>query len=167
MYLSLTARGVNKFLSDAESNNGVELTTEYVDLATGNDIELDQIQLGTEILVKHNIEITYETDTELSLEVPLPAGFELEVPRLSGERQQVQELDRSSPSFEEFRDDRYLAAWSLKRGYKSLTGKDASVAYVMRAVTPGEFLVPAGLVEDMYRPEYRANTAESRVTITP
>ena len=167
MYLNLTARGVNKSLSDAESNNGVELTTEYVDLATGNDIELDQIQLGAEILVKHNIEITYETDTELSLEVPLPAGFELEVPRLSGERQQVQELERSSPTFEEFRDDRYLAAWSLKRGYKSLTGKDASVAYVMRAVTPGEFLVPAGVVEDMYRPEYRANTAESRVTITP
>ena len=97
----------------------------------------------------------------------MPAGFELEIPRLSGERQQVTDLDRSEPTFEEYRDDRYMAAWSLERGYQSLGGKDATVAYVMRAVTPGEFIVPAGIVEDMYRPEYRANTAEGRVTITP
>ncbi len=167
MYLTMTARGVNKTLSDASSYNGVELTTRYVDLATGKDVELDQIKLGTEILVKHTIEISSGTDTELSLEVPVPAGFELEIPRLSGERKQVTELNRSKPTFEEFRDDRYLAAWSLKRGYRSLGGKDATVAYVMRAVTPGEFIIPAGIVEDMYRPENRANTAEGRVSIIP
>ena len=167
MYLTLTARGVNKSLSEAASFNGVELRTTYVDLTTGNEVELKQVKLGAEILVKHSIEFTNGTDTELSLQVPMPAGFELEIPRLTGERQQVTQLDRSTPTFEEFRDDRYLAAWSLKRGNRSLGGKDATVAYVMRAVTPGEFIVPAGMVEDMYRPEYRANTAESRVTIIP
>lgn len=167
MYITMTARGVNKDLSDADSSNGVALTTTYVDLATGKEVALEKVKLGAEILVKHKIALTNGTDVELSLEVPVPAGFELEIPRLSGERQQVTDLDRSKPTFEEYRDDRYMAAWSLERGYQSLGGEDATVAYVMRAVTPGEFIVPAGIVEDMYRPEYRANSAEGRVTITP
>ncbi len=39
------------------------------------------------------------------------------------------------------------------------------VAYVMRAVTPGSYLVPAIAIEDMYQPIYRANTAESHVVV--
>jgi len=39
------------------------------------------------------------------------------------------------------------------------------VAYVMRAVTPGSYLVPAIAIEDMYQPKNRANTAESRVVV--
>ena len=41
------------------------------------------------------------------------------------------------------------------------------LAYIVRAVSPGTFHHPAALVEDMYRPEYRANTASGSVTILP
>lgn len=167
MYLSMTSTGFNKSLSDAASHNGTKLKTRYYDLATGKEISLRSMKVGTEVLVRHKIEITSGTDTELSLEAAIPAGFELEVPRLSGERPEVSELKKTPPTFEEFRDDRYMAAWSLPRGYRSLNEGDSTIAYVMRAVTPGEFIVPAAQVEDMYRPQYHANTAESTVLITP
>jgi len=50
---------------------------------------------------------------------------------------------------EEFRDDRYVAALALERGQR------AHVFYLVRAVSPGSFLVPPPLVEDMYRPGVR------------
>jgi hypothetical protein len=79
----------------------------------------------------------------------------------------VSKLKRLKPSFEEYRDDRYVAAWSLDRGYQSRGIKNNAfyVAYVMRAVTPGSYLVPAISIEDMYQPIYRANTAESHVVV--
>ena len=42
-----------------------------------------------------------------------------------------------------------------------------TLAYVARAVTPGEYHHPAAAVEDMYRPRYRARTDTSRIVISP
>ncbi len=41
----------------------------------------------------------------------------------------------------------------------------ASVAYIVRAVTPGSFIHPAATVEDMYRPERHARTASGRLVV--
>ena len=38
-------------------------------------------------------------------------------------------------------------------------------AYIVRAVSPGRFLHPAALVENMYQPERRARTEESLVEV--
>ena len=50
---------------------------------------------------------------------------------------------------EEYRDDRYLAALKLEGG-------EAKLFYLVRAVTPGTYVVPPPQLEDMYRPELRA-----------
>ena len=41
------------------------------------------------------------------------------------------------------------------------------LAYLVRAVTPGTYRLPASSVEDMYRPSLRARTAMGSVTIMP
>ncbi|MEQ1694196.1 MAG: alpha-2-macroglobulin, partial [Hyphomicrobiaceae bacterium] len=41
----------------------------------------------------------------------------------------------------------------------------ASVAYIVRAVTPGSYVHPAATVEDMYRPERHARTAAGKLTV--
>ena len=53
---------------------------------------------------------------------------------------------------EEYRGDRYVAAVSLE------AGGEVDLYYLVRAVSPGEYLIPATFVEDMYRPEFRAIT---------
>ena len=164
MYLTITSTGINTALSLA-SHNEITINTSYKDMVTGKTITLDKVALGVTVLVQHEIEIPSGSDQEISIEAPVPAGFELENPRLSGHRPALAKLPRTEPQFEEFRDDRYLAAWSLSRGYNSLKNSTINISYVMRAVTAGDFLLPAIRVEDMYRPRYRANTAEGRVLI--
>lgn len=63
--------------------------------------------------------------------------------------------------FEEYRDDRYVAAVEL------YGGGAANLFYLVRAVSPGDFVVPPPMVEDMYRPVLRAVGAASpeRVTV--
>ncbi|HML30180.1 MAG TPA: hypothetical protein PKE16_15380, partial [Hyphomicrobium sp.] len=42
----------------------------------------------------------------------------------------------------------------------------ATLAYVVRAVTPGTFVYPAATVEDMYRPERYARSAAGTLAVT-
>jgi uncharacterized protein YfaS (alpha-2-macroglobulin family) len=94
---------------------------------------------------------------------PLPAGFEIDNPNLltSGDIRAVQGLDLNAwAEHTEFRQDRFLAAID-NRGTDPLR-----LAYIVRAVSPGDFHHPAASVEDMYRPAYRAQTASGRVTVT-
>lgn len=95
----------------------------------------------------------------------LPAGFELENAHLAGSRL-VEELGwlppLSSTLYSEFLDDRYVAAVDLGPQNREFT-----LAYIVRAVTPGSYRLPAVEVEDMYQPRYRARTEMSSVTIAP
>ncbi|HEX6792570.1 MAG TPA: alpha-2-macroglobulin family protein, partial [Casimicrobiaceae bacterium] len=89
----------------------------------------------------------------------LPGGLEIENFNLSDAKQWADVVidgirinDRESAAevrHEEFRDDRYVAALKLYKGQK------AHSFYLVRAVSPGTFVVPPPLVEDMYRPEIR------------
>ena len=97
----------------------------------------------------------------------LPAGLEIENPRLvtSGDVKSLSWLKSDvHPAHTEFRDDRFVAAFDFFQAGKKK--KSAMVAYVVRAVTPGSFVHPAAVVEDMYQPERFARTAGGRLTIT-
>jgi hypothetical protein len=60
----------------------------------------------------------------------------------------------------EARDDRFVAAVDIY-------ARDAvRLAYLVRAVTPGDFVFPGAVIEDMYRPGVFARTAGGRLKIT-
>ncbi len=96
----------------------------------------------------------------------LPAGFEIETilnPEDAGGRGRngpykwVGEL--SYPRVAEARDDRFVAAVDV-HGKRRFT-----LAYVVRAVTPGDYVAPGAVIEDMYRPGVFARTGVGRVKI--
>ena len=106
----------------------------------------------------------------------LPAGLEIENPRLvdSGDVKSLDWLTRThEPEHTEFRDDRFVAAFNFfgeggrrgGNGGQAVTAT-ATIAYLVRAVTPGSFVHPAATVEDMYRPERYARTAAGRLDVT-
>lgn len=117
----------------------------------------------------------------------LPAGFEIENPRLvdSGDVKALDWLKTTTqPEHSEFRDDRFVAAFNFSgsnveaatsEGEGTPDGQpaetkpatSATVAYMVRAVTPGAFIHPAATVEDMYRPERYARTAAGKLTVAP
>jgi alpha-2-macroglobulin len=102
----------------------------------------------------------------------LPAGFEIENPRLleSGDVSSLAWLKTTvRPQHSEFRDDRFVAAFDFsgsnaKRGVNE-PAVSATVAYMVRAVTPGSYVHPAATVEDMYRPERHARTAAGTLNV--
>ena len=71
--------------------------------------------------------------------------------------------DGFSPVFTEFRDDRFVAAYTL--GASRSMAASFTMAYVIRAVTPGTYTHAGARVEDMYRPGRFARTAGAKVDI--
>lgn len=120
----------------------------------------------------------------------LPAGLEVENPRLvdSGDVKSLDWLKTGrKPQHTDFRDDKVVAAFDFFGGdgarrnrngdddddnssddNSSAKGpvKEATVAYIVRAVTPGSFVHPAATVEDMYKPDRHARTATGRLDVT-
>lgn len=103
-----------------------------------------------------------EAGARLMIDDPLPAGIEIDNPNLlrAGDVRGLDWLSPASPEHAEFRSDRFLAAVDHREG------EAFELAYIARAVNPGEFHHPAALVEDMYRAEYRAVTETGRTVVT-
>jgi uncharacterized protein YfaS (alpha-2-macroglobulin family) len=96
----------------------------------------------------------------------LPAGFEIDNPRLvsSGDTGTLSWItDAAEPAKVEFRDDRFTAAFERKKDDAPVF----TIAYVVRAVAPGQYVRPQAGVEDMYRPDRFGRTATESVTVTP
>ncbi|MFB2553827.1 alpha-2-macroglobulin family protein [Ensifer soli] len=87
----------------------------------------------------------------------LPAGFEIDNPSLVGsaELSNFDWIGDVEPAHTEFRNDRFVAAFDRSQG----DNREITLAYVVRAVTPGTYAHPAASVEDMYRPQFSARTA--------
>jgi len=94
----------------------------------------------------------------------LPAGFEIDNPGLvsSAQLSNFSWLAQTNAAHLEFRNDRFVAAFdpAAEDGDRTKT-----LAYVVRAVTPGVYAHPAASVEDMYRPQYSARTATGMMEV--
>jgi len=98
----------------------------------------------------------------------LPAGLEIETVlrpsdgRItdgdSGAFAWIGEID--SAKTVQAQDDRFVAAIDVRE-------QAVTLAYLVRAVTPGEFTVPGATAEDMYRPDVTARSAAGRMVVAP
>jgi hypothetical protein len=96
----------------------------------------------------------------------LPAGFEIDNPHLvsSGETGTLDWIeDGEEPANTEFRDDRFTAAIDRASNAKSVF----TVAYVVRAVSPGKYVLPQAYVEDMYNPSRYGRTGTGAIEVRP
>ena len=94
----------------------------------------------------------------------LPAGFEIDNPHLvsSGDTGTLDWIeDGEEPENTEFRDDRFTAAIDRASDDNSVF----TVAYVVRAVSPGKYVLPQAYVEDMYNPSRYGRTGTGSVEV--
>jgi uncharacterized protein YfaS (alpha-2-macroglobulin family) len=95
----------------------------------------------------------------------LPAGLEIDNPRLvsSGETGTLGWIeDAAEPEHSEFRDDHFAAAFNRSTKDRPVF----TVAYVVRAVSPGRYVHPQAYVEDMYRPDRFGRTGTGTIEVT-
>jgi uncharacterized protein YfaS (alpha-2-macroglobulin family) len=96
----------------------------------------------------------------------LPAGFEIDNPHLvsSGDSGTLDWIaDGIEAEHTEFRDDRFTAA--IRRGPNDKAV--FTLAYVVRAVSPGTYVLPQAYVGDMYNPSRYGRTATGRIEVRP
>ncbi len=96
----------------------------------------------------------------------LPAGFEIDNPHLvsSGDTGTLDWIeDGEDPENTEFRDDRFNASIDRASDDKAVF----TVAYVVRAVSPGKYVLPQAYVEDMYNPSRYGRTGTGTVEVRP
>jgi uncharacterized protein YfaS (alpha-2-macroglobulin family) len=96
----------------------------------------------------------------------LPAGLEIDNPHLvsSGDSGTLDWIeDGEEPEHTEFRDDRFTAAIDRASDDKSVF----TVAYIVRAVSPGKYVLPQAYVEDMYNPSRYGRTGTGSVEVRP
>ncbi|MEH2501284.1 uncharacterized protein YfaS (alpha-2-macroglobulin family) [Bradyrhizobium sp. AZCC 1578] len=96
----------------------------------------------------------------------LPAGLEIDNPRLvsSGDSGTLDWIeDGAEPEHTEFRDDRFTAAIERASDDQSVF----TVAYIVRAVSPGKYVLPQAHVEDMYNPSRYGRTGTGSVDVRP
>lgn len=161
--VTVTAFG-HAVAAEPAGGRGYTITRSYYDM-DGNPLDPAHVTLGIRMAVVIEVvphdRTTYEGG-RLIVDDPLPAGFEIDNPNLisTGDVSGLAYLgDSVETDMSQFRQDRFLASlqWTSNQPFRLI--------YVVRAVHAGQFAHPPALVEDMYRPEYRAWTDAGTVRI--
>jgi uncharacterized protein YfaS (alpha-2-macroglobulin family) len=112
----------------------------------------------------------------------LPAGWEIDNPITDDSSNYTFLGPLSTTRVMEARDDQFVAAFDLGNGLGQSSDdgdngqNDAQaqldpysfhVAYLVRVVTPGKFILPGAVVNDMYRPALMGRTATAQTLIDP
>jgi hypothetical protein len=157
--ITLTTTGVPDTPTQA-GGYGYAIKRDYY-TPDGTPRTLDQVKTGDRIVVVLTVTPFEKAGARLMVNDPLPAGLEIDNPNLlrSGDIREMAWLDPAYTETAEFRADRFMAAvnWTSDKPFQ--------LAYIVRAISPGQFHHPAATVEDMYRPQYAANTAAGQVVI--
>ena len=154
----LTVFGVPRSAPEA-GGIGYRIERDYFTLE-GEQVSPASVTQNTRMAVVLTVDTDRGETGRLMVNDPLPAGFEIDNPNLlkSGSVRALDWVDAlDEVEMAEFRTDRFLAAVDQSGFFR--------LAYIVRAVSPGEFHHPAATVEDMYRPEFRAWTDVGRVTV--
>ena len=130
----------------------------------GTKIELKSVTQNERVVVVLKITESEARYAKLLVVDRLPAGLEIDNPTLfdSGSVDAFSWLKKDlDPVHTEYRDDRFVAAFDREPGQSAFF----SVAYVVRAVAPGQYVYPPATAEDMYRPDRFGRTAFGSIEV--
>jgi uncharacterized protein YfaS (alpha-2-macroglobulin family) len=147
----------------APSASGIALSKQLFTFR-GESVSPESLHQGDRVIVLVSGRSNQSRATALVVDDPLPAGFEVETVLSEADAKDgpFKFLGKlSAASVQEARDDRFVAAMALE-GHKEF-----AFAYIARAVTAGDFLLPGAEARDMYRPSVSARTGARRATIAP
>ena len=158
----VTTRGVPR-QPQAAGGEGFVISRAYFTL-DGKPADISQAAQNERFVVVLKVKELKEHVSQVLVTDMLPAGFEIDNPRLmtSAKLSNFDFLPEEAPRAHlEYRDDRFIAALSRGKSDK----REFTLAYMVRAVTPGTYALPPAMVEDMYRPWLNARTASGRMRV--
>ncbi len=132
---------------------------------SGQVLSENQLVKGERAIIRVTIDPEQKRSAMIVLADLLPAGVEIEsilLPEEAGDTGLYRFLGKLTElDMAEMRDDRLIASERVNRWDDG----QISVAYIVRAVTQGDFVFPGAVAEDMYRPEFNGRTKTERLII--
>ena len=173
LFASVTVEGVPSEPLPAESK-GATIERKFFTL-DGQAADLAHLKQNDRLIVAITGRLIDDRHHEMVVRDLLPAGLEIEGPVRVNEDGATPYgfLDKQRfTRLTEARDDRYVASFVVSGNGGWYWGDDDresvpifSLAYIVRAITPGTYMLPAAAIEDMYRPTVRARTAMGSVVV--
>ena len=160
----LAVSGIPLTLEPGVDQQGFKLERNYYTMA-GAPVDPLKIKQNDRIIVALRVTEKEPHFGRLLLVDPLPAGLEIDNPNLVEDTilPNANWLKRDVvPVSTEYRDDRFVAAFD-RHADKIVS---YNLAYIVRAVSPGKYVLPGATLEDMYRPERFARSSFGAVEIT-
>ena len=133
------------------------------------------VEQGEEVVVVIGFKVNDKISRSIVIADLLPAGFEIETILSHSDGRRKTSKTRNiqgayewagaliKPQIAEKRDDRFVASMTISGS----PTKSYKASYVMRAVTPGDYVLPGVVIEDMYRAEDYGLSKSGRINISP
>jgi uncharacterized protein YfaS (alpha-2-macroglobulin family) len=151
--------------AEPAAEKGFRISRTYRGL-DGTPIDPTKVTQNQRMVVVLRVNPTERVAGRLLLVDHLPAGFEIDNPRLAagGETGGLRWIGQTTETaYTEFRDDRFVAAFNRTASDDGII----TVAYIVRAVSPGNYAHPPAIIEDMYRPDRFARTEAGTIQVVP
>ncbi|TXL70431.1 alpha-2-macroglobulin family protein [Vineibacter terrae] len=174
VWATVSVRGVPTQVLPPEQHKGLQLSRQFLTL-DGKPADLSKVRQNDRLIALVSVGNVNQVYREIALLDLLPAGLEIE--GVLPEENAYKFLPAlSKVSTTEARDDRFFASFTLGKrpvgsAYRFWYNEDdrsaVQLAYIVRAVTPGTYALPAVQAEDMYDPETVARGAPGKLTVLP
>jgi len=162
LFLMLSSEGVKETPDYRVGGDGLKVHRVWRD-AKGGQVDPNGLNLADLVYVEIDVtNTTSEKIQNIALVDRLPAGFEIENPRLGrgGATDWIDEESKWSADYMNLRDDRIELFGSIG------AGETRTFVYAARVVTAGEFTIPPVEAEAMYDPRIWAREDGRKITIS-
>lgn len=164
LYVQFSLSGYTKKMPQATPADSIlNISRQYFDIK-GKSIQPNQLNVGDLIIVMLDVSAQRVINDALVIDM-LPAGLVLENPNLANSSIDFQllveksnlfkELSIDDIRYQEYRNDRYVAAIDIKKQIEN-NRYGTKLIYLTRAISAGEYVVPAPYVQSMYKPQWFA-----------
>jgi uncharacterized protein YfaS (alpha-2-macroglobulin family) len=159
-FVGISVEGIRAGLL-GEKTEGIDVRRAYLD-KDGAAVGPSSIHQGDLLTVRVQLSVPGgERIENVAIVDLLPAGLEIENPRLKDQAVASWMSDRTLPSYEDIRDDRIILFTDAR------PGNPQTFYYTVRAVSSGDFVLPHVHAEAMYDPTTQAHTGGGRFSIKP
>lgn len=158
-YYFMKVSGIPEGTDLPESDRGLAVRRVYLD-RRGGSLNPSQIRQGDLIIAQLTITTKQDNLNNIAIVDLLPAGLEIDNPRLANNSNFAWMSERSAtPDYLDIRDDRLALFYSFSKA------GTYQFYYALRAVACGEFILPPVKAECMYQPELSSIASSGRITI--
>lgn len=160
VYYTLVTEGVRTDGRVTMEDRNLQVRRDVLD-RSGAPVDLQAVRQNDLVVVRLTVTSSVDHLDFVAISDLLPAGFEVENPRLTEATAYPFIQNASLPEYLDVRDDRVNLYTSFRRGKRQQV-----FYYAARAVSLGEFVYPPVVAEAMYDAQYSSTSGLGRLRVT-